>query len=162
MNDEATENGPGVEPHSRFFTGRHLVVLGVIVLVVAFLVGLIPMWLRARQYAVQRDESRRELQISQRALRRDELERLIAAAVIDSRLGQYESARWSASEFFQAIQQEINVPATADLSNAQSEQLAPLLGQRDEIITLLARADPAAAERLTQIYVVTRKALQVK
>jgi hypothetical protein len=47
------------------------------------------------------------------------------------------------------------------LSEAQRNELAPLLGSRDEIITLLARNDPASAERLSNLYIAVRKALGV-
>jgi hypothetical protein len=35
----------------------------------------------------------------------------------------------------------------------------PLLAGRDEIITLLARSDPASADRLSELYVAYRKAV---
>jgi hypothetical protein len=42
---------------------------------------------------------------------------------------------------------------------AQRERVRPLLTRRDEIITLLARSDPAAADRLSDLYVSYRQAI---
>jgi hypothetical protein len=39
------------------------------------------------------------------------------------------------------------------LAPAQKENLKPLLNERDDLITLLARSDPASADRLAQLYV---------
>jgi hypothetical protein len=151
----------GIRPAAYgWLTGGRLAALGAILLAVGFLGGAIPVWLRAQAYAAQRDASRQQLQTGRRELRLASLEQRIAAAAIDARLGQYEAARQAASGFFQAVQQEVTQPAAADLSASQTAQLSPLLRHRDEIITLLARDDPASAERLTQVYLTTRKALQ--
>jgi hypothetical protein len=42
---------------------------------------------------------------------------------------------------------------SSDLAPAQKESLKPLLNERDDLITLLARSDPASADRLAQLYV---------
>ena len=44
------------------------------------------------------------------------------------------------------------------LTEAQRESVRPLFTQRDEIITLLSRSDPASADRLSDIYVSYRDA----
>jgi hypothetical protein len=44
-------------------------------------------------------------------------------------------------------------------SQQQRDALLPLLAPRDELITLLARSDPASADRLSNLYVVVRKVL---
>lgn len=43
------------------------------------------------------------------------------------------------------------------LTPAQREAAAPPFALRDEIITLLARSDPASADRLSDLYVAHRK-----
>ncbi|MGH9943923.1 MAG: hypothetical protein ACRD9R_16380, partial [Pyrinomonadaceae bacterium] len=43
------------------------------------------------------------------------------------------------------------------LTQQQRDALQPLLAQRDEVITLLARSDPAAADRLADLYTAYRK-----
>jgi hypothetical protein len=50
------------------------------------------------------------------------------------------------------------VAETQALTAAQRDALRPLLTQRDELITLLARGDPAAAPRLADMYAAFRKA----
>ncbi|MCA1612661.1 MAG: hypothetical protein LC795_04780 [Acidobacteria bacterium] len=117
-----------------------------------FLLGLGPMWLKARGAIAQRDAARRELRLSQTQV-------TLAAAAIDARRGEYETARQTASDFFTALRTELDAGEDSSLSARQREAAAPLLDRRDEIITLLARSDPASAERLSDLYVSYRAAV---
>jgi hypothetical protein len=117
-----------------------------------FLLGLGPMWLKARGAAAQRDAARRELRLSQTQV-------TLASAAIDARRGEYETARQTASDFFTALRTELNAGEDSPFSARQREATAPLLDRRDEIITLLARSDPASAERLSDLYVSYRAAV---
>lgn len=119
---------------------------------VVFLLGLIPMWLKARDYASQRDAAQHELRLSR-------LENSLSEATIDARRAQYEPARQTASDFFTELRAQVEKEADADLTATQRESVRPLLAQRDEVITLLARSDPAAADRLSDIYVKFRGAM---
>ena len=124
-----------------------------LILVVVFLLGLVPMWLTARSRARERDDARRELRLS-------EMENDLSAAVINARRGEYEPARQATSKFFTSLGAQCDVSTEpSDLTRAQCEALRPSLGQRDELITLLARSDPASADRLTQVYVTHEKAM---
>jgi hypothetical protein len=124
-----------------------------LILVVVFLLGLVPMWLSARSRARERDEARRELRLSR-------LENDIASAVINSRRGEYEPARQATSRFFTSLRDQCDTSVEpSDLTRAQCETVRPALDQRDELITLLARSDPAAADRLTQLYVLYQNAM---
>jgi len=51
------------------------------------------------------------------------------------------------------LRAEVSARADSALSQAQREGVLPLFAQRDELITLLARADDAAADRLSDVYV---------
>jgi hypothetical protein len=117
-----------------------------------FLLGLIPMWMKVREAASQRDAARRELHLSQ-------MQGTLASAAIDARRGEYEPARQTASEFFTALRGQLDAGGDSALTVPQREASAPLLARRDELITLLARGDPAAAEQLSDLYVAYRKAL---
>lgn len=125
---------------------RRRVIIYAAILVAAFLIGFIPMWLTARERGEERD-------VAQRNLRLCRLENDLASAVIDARRGEYERARLSASSFFTSLLEQVDqVGQPSNLTAAQRENLRPLLNQRDDAITLLARSDPAAADRLTEIY----------
>lgn len=118
-----------------------------------FLLGAVPLWLRAHENANQRDAAQHELRLSQ-------MQNSLSSAVIDARRGEYEPARQTASDFYTNLRDQIDAPGDASiLTPAQHESLSPLLAQRDDIITLLARSDPAAADRLSDIYVAYRKAM---
>lgn len=117
-----------------------------------FLLGLIPMWLKARDAAEQLDAARRELRLSR-------TQGTLASAVIDARRGEYETARQTASDFFTTLRSELDAGEESSLNARQREASAPLLKQRDDLITLLARSDPASADRLSDLYVSYRAAV---
>jgi hypothetical protein len=132
---------------------RRSIVIAVTLLVV-FLAGLVPMWMKARAQAAVREKTEHELTVTR-------IVKDLGSAAIDARRGEYEAARQEASAFFTAAHFEIDERDRSALSRHQQEKLLPLLAPRDELITLLARSDPAAADRLTTLYVAVRKALGI-
>lgn len=125
---------------------RWIGILAVFMLIIWF----IPLWL-----ITTRNET--QYKAAQRELNQSKLQNLIASAMIDARRGEYEPARQTASDFFTAIRTQIDAGESSAFSSVQRESLKPLLQERDEIITLLARSDPAATERLTEIYLTYRQ-----
>jgi hypothetical protein len=128
---------------------RRIIVFAVL-LIVVFLLGFVPMWLQSREYSSRLSAAEHQLTLAR-------IQDSLASAVIDARRGDYEPARQSASNFFNSLQAEINQGANSTLSPAQREGVQPLYTRRDEIITLLARGDPASADRLSDLYVSYRK-----
>ena len=126
--------------------------LGVYATVVfaAFLLGFVPMWLAARARANERDAA-------QLALRLAQLENTLAVAAIQARRGEYEVAREATSTFYTNLTAELD-RTPSGFTGPQRERMQALVGQRDQLITLLARADPAVAERLADAYVAYRQA----
>jgi hypothetical protein len=122
-------------------------------LIVGFLLGFIPMWLTARGRAQQLAGAQQELKLAR-------MENTLAAAAIYGRRGDYEPARQSASDFFTALQTETGQENGSALTQAQRESIKPLFAQRDDIITLLARSDPASADRLSDLYVLYRQTVK--
>jgi len=123
-------------------------------LVVVYLVGFIPTWLKLRDQTAQREKA-------EHALTSTRIVKDLGSATIDARRAQYEPARLEASAFFTAARYEIDAGDKSALTPQQREALAPLLAPRDELITLLARSDPAAADRLSTLYVAVRKIVGV-
>lgn len=130
---------------------RRFVIYGGVLLVV-FLLGLVPMWLQARAAAGRLAEAERRLTLA--GMQGD-----LASAAIDARRGDYEPARQALSQFFTSLRAEIDKGDTSDFTQAQRAGAQSLFAGRDEIITLLARSDPASADRLSDLYVAYRKAL---
>jgi len=123
------------------------------VALVIFLLGLIPMWLKARAIAYQRDAAQRELHLSR-------IQNMLASSAVDAQRGEYEPARQEASDFFTALREQLDKDGMdAALTPSQRDGLKPLLAQRDDLITLLARNDPAAAPRLLDLHAAFRKAI---
>jgi hypothetical protein len=120
------------------------------VLLVVFLLGFIPMWLKARQCASGLAEAERQLSLAR-------IQGHLASAVIDARRGDYEPARQVASQFFTSLRDEADKGDASALTQAQRAGMQSLFPRRDEIITLLARSDPASADRLSDLYVSYRK-----
>lgn len=121
------------------------------ILVVGFLVGLLPMWLRAHNIAKDWEKTKVEL-------RRSQMQGALSAAALDARRGEYEPARKAMSDFFTTLSSELDRVEDPALDQTQKDAVRPLLGQRDELITLLARSDPAAADRLSNLDAAYRKA----
>jgi hypothetical protein len=122
------------------------------VLLFGLLLGLVPMWLQARASAARLADAERRLTLV--GMQGD-----LASAAIDARRGDYEPARQSASRFFVSLRAEIDKGDSSYFTQAQRAGAPPLLDGRDEIITLLARSDPASADRLSELYVAYRKAV---
>jgi len=121
------------------------------VLLVVFLAGLVPMWFTSRTYARERDAAQASLRISN-------LQNSLANAAIDARRGEYEAARQAASDFFTNLRIETDRGRGSVFNEAQRDVLLPIFDKRDETITLLARSDPASADRLVDLYTKYRQA----
>jgi hypothetical protein len=115
-----------------------------------FLLGFVPMWLRANKAVEQRDVAQREVRLRQ-------LQNSLAAAMVDVQRGEYEPARQTTSEFYTKLRQQIDAGSASVFTASQREKLRPLLAERDHVITLLARSDPAAVDRLFSIYSTYKK-----
>ena len=115
------------------------------VLLIVFLLGFIPMWLKARAATNNLADAEHKLALSR-------TQNDLASAVIDARRGDYEPARVALSRFFTSLNAE-----TGQYTDAQRQSLQPLLAGRDELITLLARNDPSSADRLSDLFVAYRK-----
>ena len=131
---------------------RRILILAALIAV--YLAGFIPTWLKLRDQTAQRDKA--EHALSSMRLVKD-----LGSAAIDARRAQYEPARLEASAFFTAARYEIDAGDKSALAREQREALVPLIAPRDELITLLARSDPASADRLSTLYVAVRKILGV-
>jgi uncharacterized protein with PIN domain len=130
---------------------RRVAVYGGVLLVV-FLLGLVPTWLQARASAAKLADAERRLTLA--GMRAD-----LASAAIDARRGDYEPARQAVSQFFTTLRAEIDKGDTSAFTQAQRAGAQQLFAGRDEVITLLARSDPASADRLSDLYVTYRKAV---
>ena len=119
------------------------------VVVAAFLLGFVPMWLAARTRANERNAA-------QQALRLTQIENTLAAATIQARRGDYEPAREAASTFYTNLRAELD-RADSGFAVPPRDALQALLAERDQMITLLARSDPAVAERLANTYISYRR-----
>lgn len=115
----------------------------------AFLLGFVPMWLVARTRANERNAA-------QQALRLTQIENALAAATIQARRGDYEPARTAASTFYTNLRAELD-RADSGFAVPSRDALQALLTERDQMITLLARSDPAVAERLANTYISYRQ-----
>ncbi len=125
-----------VESNENFFLSNKGYIIG---LVIAFLVGLIPMWIYASSNASQRDSAIRRLNECR-------LKDRVAAAGMFAKRGEYETARREASTFFSDLRQIVDQDKS--FPDQERADLRLLLQQRDDIITLLARSDPAGVDRV--------------
>lgn len=122
------------------------------VLLFVFLLGLVPMWLKARATANSLRQAEHQLTLVR-------MQNNLSSAALDARRGDYEPARQAVSQFFTSLRAEQDKGDASTLTRAQREGAGPLFTLRDEIITLLARSDPASADRLSDLYVAYRKVI---
>jgi hypothetical protein len=130
---------------------QRIVIYGFVLLLV-FLLGFIPMWLKNRTCASTLAEIEHQLVLIK-------MQSSLASAAIDARRGDYEPARQEASQFFTALQAETDIADGSNFTPAQKQAIQPLTFRRDEIITLLARGDPASADRLADLYAAYKKVM---
>jgi hypothetical protein len=116
----------------------------------AFVLGFVPMWLTARTRGGERDAAQQSLRLAR-------IENSLAAAAILARLGEHEPARVAASAFFTDLQAEAD-RADSGFAAASRGALDAILAERDALITLLARGEAGAAERLAMTYIAYRRA----
>ena len=131
---------------------KRIAIFAAIVLA-AFLIGLIPMGLKAWSRGNERDAAQKELRICKLQLR-------LASATISARRGDYEPARQATSDFFSALHLQL-APSNSgsDLTLPQRDALRLVMNDRDNLITLLARSDPASADRLSDLYLAYQKTM---
>ncbi len=110
-----------------------------------FMLGLVPMWLKAGSAIEQRDAAQREVRLSQ-------LKNSLGTAMFEIQRGDYEPARQTMSDFFTHLRSQIDAGNNSVFTESRREVLRPLLSERDGVITLLARSDPAASYRLSTFY----------
>ena len=120
------------------------------VLLLVFLLGFVPTCFVARRRGIERDTA-------QAALRISNLQNSLGNAIVDARAGNFERARQGTSDFFSTLATEIE--SSSIFNDAQETQLRPLLQERDDTITSLARSDPYSADRLTKLYTQYREAV---
>ena len=130
--------------------GRQRFIIYAGVLVVVFLLGFVPMWLKTRTATNTLVETEHQLFLAR-------TQNDLASAVIDARRGDYEPARQAVSRFFTSLREETDKGDSSTYSQAQRQAMQPLFAGRDELITLLARSDPASADRLSDLFVAYRK-----
>ena len=125
-------------------------IIYVALLVLAFLLGFVPMWWLNSQCSSRLSDAERQSSLVK-------MQYILASAAIDARLGDYETARQGASDFFTNLRAETEKGVDSALSQAQKDGAQPLFTRRDEIITLLARGDAASADLLSDLFVSYRK-----
>ena len=155
MNDELKpKNTSSADPQAatKPTTRKRSSWVPVFVLCGVFLVGFVPMWLKSHRLNY-------ELFRSQRQTRVDAIQIAFANATLDARRGDYEPARQQMTKFFSLVTAEMDRGVGSALPTALADELKPVLAQRDNLITLLARGDPASAERLATAYAGFEKVL---
>ena len=109
-------------------------------IVVAFLIGFLWQYTRARGFEQERTQLRNELVFKR-------LETTLAAALIESDRGNYEFARQLSSEFFTGLQSNLSSAPRTTL-----QELTAINRQRDAVITAASRSHPETSSLLGQLY----------
>jgi hypothetical protein len=110
-------------------------------IVIAFLLGFVPQFMGKRS-------ADRELAAARQELRLSRLQGRLGAALAESLRSNYERARQLSAGYFSGLQEALPVVENP----RQKAALSGILGQRDEMITLLSRAQPESSQRLMLLY----------
>jgi hypothetical protein len=110
-------------------------------LVIAFLLGYVPESMAKRHAARDLAAARQELRLSR-------LQGRLGAALAESLRSNYERSRQLMAGYFSELQDAL--PGVEDARRRQA--LSGILSQRDEMITLLSRAQPESSQRLMLLY----------
>ncbi|MQA88998.1 MAG: hypothetical protein GEU90_02005 [Gemmatimonas sp.] len=110
-------------------------------LTISFLLGFVPQWRRAQSLEDRIEEMASDLAIL-------DVEARLGAALAESQRANYERARQLMVGVFSELQSRRGQVANP----ARRAEIDALLGQRDEIITLLSRAAPESVSRLNLMY----------
>ena len=116
------------------------IAIAVGIALVAFLLGFVPQWLRANGHRDRAEAAAFDLRMSRTQAK-------IGTALTESLRSNYERARQQMTEVYAELQS-----AAPRLSGPQRREADAILAQRDEIITLLARAAPESSQRLILLY----------
>jgi len=110
-------------------------------LVIAFLLGFVPEWMAKRN-------ADRDLAVARQELRLSRLQGRLGAAMAESLRSNYERSRQLMAGYFTGLQEAL--PAVEN--PRERAALSGILAQRDEMITLLSRAQPESSQRLMLLY----------
>jgi hypothetical protein len=125
---------------SRHPTLTRAVLIGTLI-AAAFLLGFVPQWLRSRSLDSHLAAVRHERTML-------DLGGRLGAALAEAQRGNYERARQLMTGFFSELQGRLDTIQEP----GQREAATVVLRERDEIITLLSRAEPEAVSRLNLLY----------
>jgi len=117
-----------------------LIAIAVGIALVAFLLGFLPQWSRANGLHDRLDTAQQELKMAR-------VEGQIGAALTESLRSNYERARQMMTEVYATLQ-----AAAPSLDGNQRREVDAILAERDEMVTLLARAAPESSQRMMLIY----------
>lgn len=136
------DNHEDVRTNSRGMSRGQRLGLVAAAVVIAFLAGFVPQWLRVQTLEGELAEARREIVTL-------ELQTRLGAALSEAQRGNYERARQLMTGFFSGLQER---SGEIGPSPEQRRELDALLAQRDEVITLLSRAQPESTSRLNMMF----------
>src|SRR6267143_283857 len=111
MSDEQVQAKVPAKPKRQTSLMQQIAIYAAVLLIV-FLLGFVPMWLKVRRCSESLAKTEHELVLIR-------LQNDLASAVIDARRGDYEPARQAASKFFTALQVETDIVEGSNFTPAQ-------------------------------------------
>ncbi len=116
-------------------------------LVGGYLAGFIPQYSRIRDMRTQQEADHNRVQTLEAEAKLDKATGLASAMFIDAVNKNYGTASARATEFFNHVRSIMDEPVTPE----QHATLEWMLGQRDAVISALAKPDPAVQAQIQQI-----------
>jgi hypothetical protein len=143
---------PQSEPETPHQASRgKLIGAFLLVAVAAFGLGYAPLEMKRRDLDRQLSELRVDLRLAR-------LHRLLGTATVQAMRNDYPAATTAAVDFFAGCREAATLDLTTRPRTANA--LSAYASTRDEVVSLLAAGDPAAKERLTELFLAMDGVLQ--
>jgi len=141
---------PAAPPPVRRPSRARAFLLTLILLAIAFGAGYVPQWIELRRLRAESERLSLDLRLAN-------LHRRLGMATYEAQRNNFASAAEQARIFFD---QCVSTVPFVSAEPRTSAALGSYAGQRDEIMTLLAAADPTARERLAGLYMAMNGVLE--
>lgn len=126
-----------------------VLLVGASLVVVAFLLGLIPEFLKVRDLNMQLNSARQQLDVERQKLQSDKLDLLIGYIYLQTNVKNYGLASQYSTKFFDSVRVTVG-QGTSDPS--RKGFLESALARRDAVTSGLAKGDPGTAAAVQELF----------
>ena len=129
-------------------TTKNKLVLWLILLLAAFLIGLVPQYLQKEQLRAQLETDTEHVKSMEVELKMAELRDVCGLMLLEVLRRNYGSAQDYSTTYFEKLREAAENPE----NSSRKKDLEELLGNRDSVTSALAQGDPASATQIQALF----------